>query len=80
MRTFDWDNGADITPSDTVNLTTYAVGLHVKTAAGLVNVVHVDDTVQDYYINKGDFLPCPVKRVNATGTAATGIVGLYWSQ
>lgn len=69
--------GAAITPSDSVNLTTPIRGLYVA-VAGNVSVLGLDDvTVVWPALAAGIPHPIRAKRVNSTGTTATGIVGGY---
>jgi len=70
-----FQNGLAITPSDTVDLTRAVQGL-CATTAGVASVITeggqtviVPVTTQPIYLS--------VTRVRATGTTATGIVGLY---
>lgn len=69
--------GYAITPSDVADLPTKVAALNVA-ASGSVTVDLVDgDTGVTYYIGAGIQFPLWVKRVHATGTTATGIVGSY---
>lgn len=74
-----FNKGFAITPSDTVNLRldsrlTDAVNVG---AAGTVAAVFQDDSVATLTAPAGAVLPIAVKRINATGTTATGLVALY---
>lgn len=64
-----------ITPSDTVNFA--AVPREIECGgAGTVRVVNMDDTTTDYTVIAGSTIPQSAKRINATGTTATGLVGV----
>lgn len=64
-----------ITPDDGADLSTYVRGLAVA-SSGLVQVTTVDGTDGILFIAAGAPFPVRVRRVWATGTDATGIVGL----
>ncbi len=73
------DQGAAVTPSDTVNLTTQSRALYVG-GAGNVSVVMggPDANVLTFIaVPAGALLPLIVSRVNATLTTATNIVAVY---
>lgn len=83
MRTnFGFRKASAVTPSDSVNLAPQGTSdgltsaLYVA-AAGTVTVVFQDDSTCQFTAVAGSILPVAVKRVNSTGTAATGIVALY---
>ncbi len=64
-----------LTASDTINfadLYTIYCG-----SAGTVAAVDADGTLVSYSVVAGDIIPVPCKRVNATGTTVTPIIGLY---
>lgn len=63
-----------ITPSDTVNLSRYPREI-ICGGAGTVAVVDVDDVVTSYSVVAGQSIPQIAKRINATGTTATPLVG-----
>lgn len=65
----------EITPDDGADLGVAVRALNVA-AAGAVRVTTVDDTVASVFVAAGTAFPVRVKRVWATGTTATGIVGL----
>lgn len=69
-------NAAAVTPHDTNLLTHRAARLYVG-VAGTVTVLTAKDQVVQFTAISGSILPICVKRVNATGTAATGIVALW---
>jgi len=68
------DNFA-ITPSDTINFTTPPREIVVG-GAGTVAIVEQDDTVVSYTVVAGQRITDYCKRVNSTGTTATGLVGV----
>jgi len=63
-----------ITPSDAADLQEITINLYVGTA-GSVKVTMFDDSVVTYPSLAAGRHPLRVKRVWATGTAATGLVG-----
>lgn len=67
-----------ITPSDTVNFTraTRAIKLGASGAAGTVSCVFVDGGEETFNIAADEQIDFALKRINATGTSATGIKGL----
>jgi len=71
-------NGFAITPNDGTVFTTGTRGLWVG-ATGDISVVLLNDSAPVTLSNVlgGTLLPLCVKTVRATGTTATGIVGLY---
>lgn len=71
------DEAFSVTPSDTADLP-YVTRSLMVTAAGDVSVVMKSgDTVTLPGLEPGTIYPIRVARVRATGTTATGIVGLY---
>ena len=64
-----------ITPSDTVNFPRVPREIQVA-VGGTVTVVNMDDTTTQYTVPAGGVITQMTKRVNATGTAATGLVGV----
>ena len=64
-----------ITPDDATDLASHAHALNVA-VAGTVNVDTVEGTTVSVYVAAGVVFPLAVRRVRATGTTATGIVGL----
>lgn len=68
----------DITPNDGVTLPEPTRGLYVG-GGGALRVLMADDTTERTFlgVQAGSWLPFRVARVFATGTTATGIVGLY---
>ena len=65
-----------VTPSDVTNFPVRARALYVG-GDGAVNVVGADGVaVQFSGLVAGTILPVEALRVNATGTTATGVVGL----
>jgi hypothetical protein len=71
-------NAVVITPSDTVDLDTILRGLYVG-VTGNVNVLLAKDSspVVLVAVPAGSLLPLRVKRVFATSTTATNLVGVY---
>lgn len=65
----------EITPSDTIDLQTTVRGINVA-ASGNVKVRTIQGTDATVYIAAGSAFPVRAVRVFATGTTATGIVGL----
>lgn len=66
-----------VTPSDTVNYAQgMARGLYVGTAGAVSLVTAAGNTVVFPDVPAGSFLPVCSVRVNATGTAASGLVAL----
>ena len=64
-----------ITPSDTVNL---KVPMAIRCgSAGNVALVNSFDVVLVYTVVAGETLKVLAKRINATGTTATGLIGMY---
>lgn len=63
-----------ITPSDATDLVEPML-IYVG-VAGNVALVDKDDVVITYAASAGAILPVLAKRINATGTTATGLVGL----
>lgn len=71
------DDGVEITPSDTVDLTTVTRGLYVG-VIGDVRVAMASGSVITFVgMAAGIVHPFRVRRVYATGTDATDIVGVY---
>ena len=69
--------GFAITPSDAVDLVAETRGLWVGASGDLALVLASGDEVTLAGAVGGSVLPLRVKRVNATGTTATQLVGLY---
>lgn len=66
-----------VTPSDSAVVSPPYRSFMVA-AAGNVSVVAADDTTPvTVYVAAGVPIPIEVKQVRATGTTATGIVGIY---
>ena len=69
-------DAAAITPNDTDELAVYERSLYIG-GAGNINVDTVDGTTVLFTgVTAGSVLPIRVKRVRATSTTATAIVGL----
>jgi len=69
-------NAVAVVPHD-VNLIAQQVACLYVATAGTVTVLTAKDQVVQFTAVAGGVIPIQVKRVNATGTAATGIVGLW---
>lgn len=67
-------DGFAITPHDSTNLTNLARGVYVG-GAGNVALVTPSDTVLTFVAIAGGFIPFAAKRINSTGTTATGLIG-----
>lgn len=71
-----------VTPSNTTNINlptglNFTMGLYVG-GSGDLSVLMSDGTTATFTaVSAGVVLPLSVKRVNATGTTATGIVAVY---
>jgi len=61
-----------VTPDDNNDLTTIAIGLYVETG-GAISLVSVTGAARTVTVADNSILPVGVRRVNATGTTATGI-------
>jgi len=68
------DNGAAITPSDTTVIA--ARSLYVGVAGSVSVVMAGGATLTFQGVAAGTFLPIIVQKVRATGTTASGIIGL----
>ena len=68
---------AAISPSDSTYLTEIPKSLYVGTGGNLVAINAVGDAITFTNVPSGSVLPIRPKRVNATSTTATGIVGIY---
>jgi hypothetical protein len=71
-----YNDALAITASNTVNLPKLTDAINVG-AAGTLAAVLQNDQVVTLTVTAGAVLPLRVKRVNATGTTATGLVALY---
>lgn len=67
---------AEVTPSDSENFAELPKGIFVG-SAGLVSAVGADDQPASFFVTEGQTVPIRPKRVNETGTTATGIVALF---
>lgn len=66
-----------VTPSNTDDLPAGCRGLFITTG-GNVALVGDDDVVATFAgVTDATFMPVGPKRVNSTGTSATGIIALY---
>lgn len=66
-----------VTPSDTADLSTLPRALYVGGDGNLTVIMQGGQTVTLTAVAAGTLLPLRVRRVLATGTSATAIVGLY---
>lgn len=78
-----YQGGVEVTPSDTVNITfpsgtTFSRAIAIDTA-GTISAVMADGSVLDFTENQltAGIQKLAVKRINSTGTTATGIIALY---
>lgn len=71
-------SGKDVTPDDSNDLGDGACRGLTCTGSGTASVIYANDnTPVTIYLTKGGIFSGFIKRVLATGTAATGIVALY---
>lgn len=76
VQATDYVTGAqNITPSNTVDLVSPAVGLFVGGAGNISAVMENGDTVTFTGVTAGAYLPFIFRRINVTGTTATNMVG-----
>jgi hypothetical protein len=61
-----------VTPSDSVNLPIVALALYVQTG-GTLSIVTEAEATRTVVVADFSILPVAVRRVNQTGTTATGI-------
>ena len=66
-----------ITPSDTVDLPRVTGGILVGSTGNVAAVMQNNVAVTFTALTAGTMLPIAAKRINATGTTATGLVALY---
>jgi len=66
-----------VTPNDSVDLTYVTRGLYVGASGDVKVTVHGGEAVTFVDLAAGVIHPLRVTRVWSTGTAATGIVGVY---
>jgi len=73
------DNALDIDAekSDSVDLSITVRGVHVNVGGTIRGILAGDSAEHDFVVNTGALYPYRFKRVFATGTDATGLVGLY---
>ena len=65
-----------ITPSDSTDLTIVPLCLHIS-GGGIVKLRTMRGETVSLTVGNGQLLPVRATRILATGTTATGIVGLY---
>lgn len=70
-------NGFSITPADSGEFANFTRAIYIGGAGNAVIVMANNDVVTLTGLPAGTWLPLRVRRVNATGTTATGIVGFY---
>lgn len=68
---------AAVVPSDTVDFAKAATGFVVGVAGDVVAVTLAGVAVTFKAVPVGFIYPCAIKRINATGTAATNIVAFF---
>ena len=71
-----YKNAVAIAPHNTTLLDQQVACIYV-TGAGTVTVLTANDQVVQFTAVAGGTIPIQVKRINSTGTTATGIVGLW---
>lgn len=75
---FDGDHAEAVTPSDTVDLSELALRLYVGVSGAIKVDTAADNTVTFVAVPVGVFDPgCRIKKVHATGTAATNIISIF---
>lgn len=67
----------EITPSDSADLAQGAVALYIGGEGDVKLTTSLGQTVTFVSVGAGSILPVRTKRVYASGTDATNIVGLY---
>lgn len=75
------EGAVSITPSDTVD-TVFPIGkrgrsLYVGVGGDVTLVTWNNEVITHVGVPQGSILPCQFKRVNATATTATSLVGYY---
>lgn len=65
-----------VTPSDSVDFTVFVRSLYVGVSGNVVVVNYDGSTVTFTAVPAGSILPVCCRRVNATNTSATNIVGI----
>lgn len=72
------DNAEAVTPSDSVDIATTSRALFIGGGGDVsIDTVGGQESVVFAGLAGGSILPVRAKRVNATGTTATGIVALW---
>lgn len=71
------DNAVSITPSDSSDLSPWIRALYIGGAGNVSVITAGGQTVTFSGLPAGTILPLHIRRVNATGTTATSLVGLY---
>jgi hypothetical protein len=73
------DPGVDcfaITPADGTNFTPYEARSIYCGGGGTVTIVTPAGSVVQWTVQPGSYINCRARGVNATGTSATGLIGL----
>lgn len=66
-----------ITPSDATNLPKVYKAVYIGGSGNISAILEYDTTAVTFNnVQAGSVLPIRVKKINATGTTATGLVGL----
>ena len=71
------ESGFEITPSNTEDLERVTRGIYVGVSGDLKVDLASGDTITFVGINGGQIHPIRVRRVYATGTDATDLIGVY---
>jgi hypothetical protein len=71
-----YSDAVAITPSDTINLTKVAQGLHIG-VGGTVTAVMDSGSVVQFTCIAGEILPISFSRINSAGTGASALTALY---
>lgn len=72
----NYQGGFSVTPSDSADLTVHTRGLYIGSGGALKVDMASGETLTFVAVPSGSMLPLCVRRVYATGTAASDIVGL----
>jgi hypothetical protein len=70
-------DGAAITPSDTVDMTTPARGIYVGTGGNVKLITVAGSTLTFVSVPSGYIIPMQTKRVFSTLTTASNMIALY---
>jgi len=69
-------DGVAVTPSDSVDLTSYCRAIYVGTGGDVALITRGGTTLTFKNVPSGALLPIRATRIKATGTAATDIIAL----